>query len=212
MSQFRTKLFPWCVVPDDGSNVGDGTFYPAVVSLDKAMEWYWRVKKWELVVDTVPYGPVTASDIRFDPTIDPGTTERDLICPIIGSQNRYTTGGTGVIYQIWFYSGLDPVPAANAQVRSFGGDYYPQFTLDMILDVMVGTPTLSTWNRSPYTPSTITMTLDGFPIPMYTTDETGFISVDMYPTEWWPYAPTSGGADVWDTSDGSQLTGLTVID
>jgi hypothetical protein len=223
MSQFRTELFPFCVVPS--AVVGPGTQHPVGVTLDKAMEWYWRVKYWTFVAE-LSEGTYTFTNIQFYDIFNEEAplTERDMIC---AGPRIFATNHVEIQWRMFFFAtegfpdgavsaGSPPVGGGgfwtSDAIRSDSGLYYPQMVFQANTDSHLGND-ISTYADPPsYTLATTTLNLDGNVIPLYTSDESGFISLTLAPQEWWPYAPTSGGDDIWDTADGSQISANIVVD
>lgn len=78
--------FPFCIYDVPSSNVGQGTDNPLGLTLVKAMELYWRIKKWHAVItqDNPPPDGSTTADFFFERSGEPNpinpVSEEELVC------------------------------------------------------------------------------------------------------------------------------------
>lgn len=75
--------FPFCINEAEPSDVGEGTEFPLKLSLEKAIELYWRIKKWNFYINQD--GVIAEFNFdrvgEFEPTQNP-QKEEDLVCNI----------------------------------------------------------------------------------------------------------------------------------
>lgn len=229
--QFRTQAFPFC--PTDNNDVHDGTLHPFTAPLQKCSEWYWRVKKWTVVVHTTP-AIFTFVDVEFSLDTVPFTTERDLICmpklSPFGLGRRASGSGTGsghtADWEAFLFSPwLDPQvsntsgpPGTPGRIETDGlrhsaGGYWPQFLFRLNYDGSIGD--LSTHSGGGGAPANVGTLLqfNGYTVRCYANTLSDILSVTWTPQEWWPYAPASNPlVPVFDTGTGIQINPNTVSD
>jgi hypothetical protein len=143
MAQVRyLGLFPFCVTPtDDGSLVGDGTWYPLGFTKEEVCALYWKNKSYNVSVTDigfVNYGPDTTINYEregtgvsayseFSSTFTP-TIETDFICADVVSKPILFTYGT--LNEIYLF-GYDfaktafNYPLLSTNCYYYNNQYYP---------------------------------------------------------------------------------------
>ena len=76
----ESGYFPFCVYDLPGQSVGQGTDWPLGLTLTKAMELYWRIKKWNAIITQ----DGTTANFFFERDGEPNpinpTSEEELVC------------------------------------------------------------------------------------------------------------------------------------
>lgn len=242
MSQFLTDLFPRETVPSyvgygKTNTVGSGTLHPVGMSLENAMKACWRVRRWDAEVDTVYLLFQKAGWQQQGNGL--GNNEHDMPCMTrlreFRQYDAQTTPGLSQYAEIEcnFFSTVftggtlgEPAPPApgftDIELVTFRYDlWWPMlffgFHLQQDLPTFALTQ-MSTWDDGSHLIAG-TLTFMGYPVDLYRTATgfgTDFISATMRPStlpnSHWSYAPTSGGAPVFDTTTGAQIGPNIVID
>ncbi len=238
MSQSVQKIWPFCPVEDAG--VGAGTLHPVALSLDKAIEWYRMIKLWDLVIVTA-WNTYTWNGLQWGYLGTVAASEHDLACFPQDSGNNGNdwnlrdfvietpppdniTAWDMFLFTEWGIpqsgGGINAAatpgsPFITDSMRYDAGSYYPQFLFRMGADysgVTSSEEDVSTYNDGTATPAAVTLTVDGYSIPLYTYSSPNIISITLTPSEWWPYAPTSGGDAILDSATGTQISDNVVVD
>lgn len=232
MSQFRTKLFPFCVVEE--GVVGDGTLHPFPTTRDKCMEWFWRVKKWTVIINVSSVsGAFISEDVQFSLDAVLPSTERDLICMVkqdpfgIGrsASGTETVGDVSLSWQAFLFSPWIDSTLANTTgppgtpgrteidaLRTGIGSYWPQFLFRLNYDGLAADLSTHSGGDGPVANVGLLLDFDGHAVRCYAYSLGDIVDVTWTPQEWWPYEPTSGGDPIFDTTDGSQINPLVVVD
>lgn len=224
MSQTLTQEYPFPKL-DRASWVQSNNSF-VLDSKYELAEWLWRVKKWEIVVELYDYldqpHPLNGISVEMGRGAYADTyagnassiyaSEREMIIP----RTEFPGENQGLF--LFDPRNQDPPPSDGFGPLAVGFDY-DVLTTDGIQDYWeVGFYLTSNYipgdlSSAGGSPSAVVFSMYGkyatltedpdFPI-------TG--SITITPTEWWPYAPTSGGDPVFDSSTGAQINPNVVID
>lgn len=236
--QFRTQAFPYC--PLESEDVGPGTLHPVAVTLQQMADWYWRVKLWQLTVyDTLATLVIPDLQLQNYFTGFVPANERELICGLEkNAQFSFLAewsnsaiavyDGIGTLEAFWnfhaFSQGGQPGGALAAGPDDYTTEgirfheklYYPQILFQLFVSSDFETPSdFSTYDPGDpyYTPSSVSLQIDGIEFPLWSHDVTGTTAITLEPQEWWPYAPESDDSlPIYDTGTGKRIRANTVSD
>lgn len=192
-------------------------------SAEKLMEFVYRIDQWQIdinVTETLD-GAFPANGTYFLYTrsgnidgVDDNvpTSERDLVVPNV----RGIGGVISLNHLIPNYQ-FDWNLYENFAVTHSGGAeiaWYIQTAFSLVNTLGKGLDTTKLNISDPV--SAVVCTIYGYPVTLY--DIPGGVpstwtgTITATPKAWWPYAPTSGGAAVFDSVTGSQINPNVVID
>lgn len=196
------ERFPFCVDP-----VGFGAGAITVPTMDYAMKWWWRVRKWRFT-HTLTYGgtPFAAPSVDFfahDTSFliggqSPPSIESGLECPQPGIATEQTDVGPPA--WIWDLSALGGVSNDGVLVRvSFGISFH----VDDANDLRGPGPGA----EDDSTAGAVTMLFDGVAVPLFigASSAPWVGTIDFTPIEFWPYPLPDGSEPIWDATTGAQL-------
>jgi hypothetical protein len=191
-------------IPDGTGIVGSGTQWPVGVSLETALKWYWRVKRWQAVSDLI-YTPLVGDPTHYTGTSVPfGRTDNDnepfadetqIICSDTQMQlsGSFTEGFFGDNLDLWSIANW-----MGVQVYQSAGLYWLRMQYSSI--------PLGTHDAGALAVADAKLYIDGVEVDLYCDDLvtiTGSIVVSPY--EYWPHDPGDGGGPVWDSATGALL-------
>lgn len=174
-------------------------FHPIAISLDECIEYWWRIKSWNLSTDVVvTNGPVHTPMPSGDMTPDPTNASRELDLELASTAHLFSLGGAGEFTVV-------------ADINQNSGTLYPWLEFFST----IGLVAIVSFNPAspglPYVSAgSFTGHVNSHPITVYmfTNSSTGTTIagsfLDFTPIEWWPYA-NSDGLPVWNTTTGAQL-------
>jgi hypothetical protein len=152
MAQVRyLGLFPFCVTPtDDGSLVGDGTWYPLGLTKEEVCALYWKNKSYNIActdVGSVTYGGTetipwdrgatgianynVAEGFYFTPTIETDFICADVVSTAIGWQQTPFTGNEAffALFGYGYWNAVGNFYGVNYSLTTncyyYNNQYYP---------------------------------------------------------------------------------------
>ena len=207
-------LFPFCIAnefPDDLGGLPVERIYPIGVELDRAVKWFWRVKKWKAVYTLNDFSKEvifwnngvstfvvnTGGGLSYFDTLNP-ETEKDLICKIgtrFAEYFEFNSGFSFSLFSVVLHASQQPQPAVVRQ----GDLYYPRFGCE----ILHGIDYMSTIGII-VEDIPIDIDLDGITVPAFLTNaDSGSLSISIH--EYWPYDPEDGRGPIYDSATGAQL-------
>lgn len=200
--------FPFCVPPDPSLIDPDSGYWRFGTTLVKAMEWFWRVKKWTVGGEWTHDEGSGSFEFEAQAEYYDGSayvtpsSERDLVCYQQGQIRIPAPSGASYTADIRIFDGNQ----AGYWAVENSGLIYPGVDCSFSAPQGTGTASLDTSSSGDGE-----FQLDGIPSPALACAlGSGTLSASLLvvPTEWWPYDPGDGLGPIYDSTDGSQLRSL----